>query len=154
MRTKVLYLVLGWCFASSNPAMAEERANFQVTCEGNVRVEPPPGKRCQSLRARDGMLQFSWCQHLSVGSPLFDGMKTPPTSQKQMLHSVGTTMVVPPSQAGGCTPLCVHAVLKAAMEPPYLWLLIPASRMWLAAPPHPGLRGDHCSTQLIEMGCV
>ena len=64
MRTKVLYLVLGCCFASSNPAMAEERANFQVTCDGNVRVEPPPGKRCQSLRitALQGtgrMLHFS-----------------------------------------------------------------------------------------------
>eukprot|EP00729_Bicosta_minor_P000695 gene695-28897_t len=43
MRTKVGYLVLGWCFASSSLVVAEERANFQVTCGGNVRLEPPPG---------------------------------------------------------------------------------------------------------------
>eukprot|EP00729_Bicosta_minor_P022315 gene22315-12956_t len=43
MLSKVCYLVLGWCFASSSLVVAEERANFQVTCGGNVRVEPPPG---------------------------------------------------------------------------------------------------------------
>ena len=58
-------LVLVVAFVAATTAMGEERANFQVTCEGNIAIQPPEGKKWKeiSIDATTGVASYAvWTQ--------------------------------------------------------------------------------------------